>query len=89
MWRWVVFFLFLLKKQQHLEHKKITSEPQLPKASCLPLWTAPTLRAAHHLRCAHWRQWAVSAGKAKGSSYFIANPIIKGLQAGQGPGRCF
>ena len=27
MWRWVVFFLFLLKKQQHLEHKKITSEP--------------------------------------------------------------
>lgn len=89
MWRWVVFFLFLLKKQQHLQHKKITSQPA---AATLPacLWTAPTHRAAHHLRALRIRrQWAVSAGKAEGNRYFTANPIIEGLQAGQGSGRRF
>lgn len=42
MWRWAVFFLFLLKKQQHLEHKNSASQCGGPAASnsfCLLLLT--------------------------------------------------
>ena len=64
--------------------------PQLPTDFCLPLLIAgvelppaPAHGVARHLQCTYWRQWAVSARKAKGESCFIPSLIIKVLQARQ------
>lgn len=81
MWRWVVFFLFLLKKQQHLEHKKITSQPAAAH-SFLPAsvdCTHPQGRPPPTVRILE----AVGSGKPKETATLLQTLSSKGCRQGR------